>query len=105
MRVDKVLDKVDYELIPVEDHPNEQAWQIRILRGEFVETILRFGNIAFNETKQCLNFNFFIVSSPDPDLTVKNKDLQEFAARILEDVLDIAHKQGRLAMREKQIDE
>ena len=101
LNVDRLLEKVDYELSPVDGHPNDQSWQVRLLRGEYVETVIRFGNIAFNPELQCLNFNFFIVSSPDPDLTVKDKDLQEHVARVLEQILDKAQQEGYLMTKEQ----
>lgn len=99
--LDKVSEGVDYSLIPVEDSPNEQAWDVRILRGEFVETVIRYGNVAFNEVKDCLTFNFKVVFSPDGDLTSENVDLQEFAADILEDILEKAHAEGWLITQER----
>ena len=44
INVDKLSEGVDYELIPAPD--NEQAWNIRVLTGPFVETIVQFGAIS-----------------------------------------------------------
>ena len=49
INVNKVSEGVDYELIPVEYVDNEAAWDLRILRGEFTESVLRYGTIAFDE--------------------------------------------------------
>lgn len=85
----------DYELVPVEDEKgNQQAWHVRILEGDFVETIVSLGNIAFDGENDCLKFNFMIQSSPDPDLTEENLDLQENMADILEDILEVAIEDG-----------
>ena len=52
--VDKVSEGIDYKLVPVEDSPNDQAWDVRILRGEFVETVIRYGNVAFDGSRIAL---------------------------------------------------
>ena len=82
----KKTEGVDYELIPSEE--NEKAWNVRILKGDFVETILQYGAIRFNEDEDNLNFNFFVISSPDEDLTEENEYLQYEAASILGEVLE-----------------
>ena len=48
LNLDKVSEGVDYSLIPVEDSPNDQAWDVRILRGDFTETVIRYGNVALD---------------------------------------------------------
>jgi len=95
---------IDYELTPAEDVENEQAWDVRILRGPFTETVIRFGNIALNETEGCLNFNFMIISTPDDSLTEDREDLQNFAADILESVLENAYTDGQLVENERTTD-
>lgn len=94
LNLDKVSEGVDYRLIPVEDSPNDQAWDIRILRGDFTETVIRYGNVAFNEIKDCLTFNYKVIYSPDTVLTSDDLQLQELAADILEDILETAHAEG-----------
>jgi len=90
---------IDFELIPTDDD-NSQGWDIRILKGDFVETIIRFGNISFNGPLKCLNFNFTIIYSPDDSLSVSNVELQEFVGSILETVLDEAAGNGSLATKD-----
>ena len=101
LNLEKVCEGIHYQLIPVEDHPNEQAWHIRILRGQFTETVISYGNISFDGTRDCLTFNFIVVYSPDSDLTSENVELQEFAADILEDILETAHAQGWLVTEDR----
>jgi hypothetical protein len=86
---------IDYDLVPADDGDgNKQAWDVRFTEGDFVETVIRYGNIAFEN--DCLKFNFVIQSSPDGDLTEENVDLQEFAADVLESILEEAAKDGSL---------
>ena len=100
----KASEDIDYELTPTEDVENEQAWDVRILRGPFTETVIRFGNIALNETEGCLNFNFMVVSSPDETLNEDREDLQVFVGDILESVLENAIANGSLLENERTTD-
>lgn len=95
---------IDYELIPCDEIENEQAWDIRVLRGEFVETVLRFGNISFNPVDDCLNFNFLVISSPNETATTENESLQIFAGDILQSVLEIAIENESLMTKENDED-
>ena len=95
---------VDYELTPCDQVENDQAWDIRVLRGEFVESVLRFGNISFNEENDCLNFNFLVISSPNSSATEENETLQIFDGDILQSVLEDAIKKDALLTKEKDED-
>ena len=98
MNLDKVSEGIDYELVPA-DADNDQAWDIRILKGDFVETVIRFGNIAYNAENDCLNFNFKIIYTPDDYLTTEDQRLQITAGDILEDVLESAIAKDALLTR------
>lgn len=84
VRIPGMLEEnIDYELIPVE----EEHWHIRIKQGDFVESVISFGAIKVNEKTDSLNFDFKLHSSPDPDLTVDDEDLQRYTGKILESVM------------------
>lgn len=100
INVNKVSEGIDYELIPCADSDNDQAWDVRILTGDYVETVVRFGNIALNGEMNCLNFNFIIISTPDGELTTENVALQEHVGAILEDVLERAMADGNVNLKE-----
>ena len=104
MSLQAVSEDVDYELIPCDDVGNEQAWDVRILRGDFVESVIRFGNLKVNEEQGCLNFNFLVVSSPDADVTVENVELQEYAGVVLESILENAIANDALLTKEHDED-
>lgn len=104
MSFQKVSEGIDYELTPSEDVENEQAWDVRVLRGPFVESVFRFGNIALNEEQGCLNFNFMIISTPDETLTEEREDLQIYVGDILESVLENAIADGQLVQNERTTD-
>lgn len=94
---DKMIEGVDYELTPSGTGEVEQAWDVRVLRGDFVETVLRFGNISFDGDNDCIKFNFVIVSSPS-DTNEDDPDMQEVAGAILETILEEAANAGSLVL-------
>lgn len=83
----KLNENKDYQFIPV-DRNGQESWDIRILEGDFTETVFYFDKLQVTEDGDHLSFNFKIVSTPDPDLTVDNKDLQQYAGMILYDILE-----------------
>ena len=86
-----MIEGTDYELVIVDDDDN--AWACRILTGSFNETVIKFGAIAINEDDH-LNFNFYIVETPDEYLTVDNEKLQETAAELLMAIFDTCVEEG-----------
>lgn len=74
----------DYDLIPLDN--DTDAWGVRILTGQFTETVIKYGNIGFEGEgdDMVMKFNFDIISTPDDDLEVEsNTELQELARNIL----------------------
>ena len=102
INLDKVSEGIHYELTPVEENPNEQAWHVRILEGEFAETVITFGNVALHEDGDHLSFNFALVSSPDDTLNEDYEPLQNFAAEILEDIMERAIADGSIAFKDQE---
>lgn len=80
----KMHENVDYELIPTEN----EFWQIRILSGDFVETVIQYGTLKVVDDH--LKFNFDIISSPIVDLDKENKGLQSVTKDILFSLLEDA---------------
>jgi len=96
--MNKLIEGQDYALAPPSAADNDQAWDVRILEGDFAETVIRFGNIAFDGKNDCLTFNFVIVSTPDDELTTESVELQNRAADILASVLEEAAASGSLVL-------
>tara|TARA_Y200000002_G_scaffold377952_1_gene384419 strand:+ start:1994 stop:2290 length:297 start_codon:yes stop_codon:yes gene_type:complete len=95
-----MIELKDYELIPSDE--DEQAWNVRALTGKFNETILRFGSIAFNESKEgVMTFNFHIVYSPDDNITTENVELQEYAGDLLQAIIRDGIETGSVITKEK----
>lgn len=99
----KHKENVTYQLIPGPDFA--QNWHIRILEGNFVETVIEVGTISFNEANDnVLTFNFEIVETPDNSLTVDNIELQVLVGEVLEEIItsSIENNDGTIQMKEKE---
>jgi len=90
----------DYQLIPA-DVDNDQAWEIRILKGEFIETVIRYGNVSIDGPTDSIRFSFTISQTADDDLTVDNNDLQEVAGKILGDLIENHIERGTISLEDK----
>lgn len=84
----RMVENVDYELVPGEG----ENWDIRILSGDFVETVLQYQKLTVSEDEEYIRFNFDVLSSPVEDLTSENVGLQEYAACILSSIIENAAK-------------
>lgn len=73
----------DYELAPGDD----DHWYIRILKGEFSETVFRFGVIKVSEDGEYLKYDANVISTPDEDLDENNEDFQQLTGDILLSVI------------------
>ena len=96
----RMLENKDYELVPSSD--DSTVWHIRILTGDYTETVVKFDAIAFNEVKDHFTFNFQIIESPDEGLSINNTDLHDVAARILEDIIERGQKEGWVKLEDKK---
>lgn len=82
-----LVENKDYQFIPV-NRDGSESWDIRILEGEFVETVFYFNKLQVAEDGEHLKFNFDIVSSPNPDLNTEYEGLQEYVGMILYNILE-----------------
>lgn len=76
----------DYELIPGQG----ENWDVRLLEGPFPETVVAFNQLKVSDDGEHLRFNFDLISSPDPDLTEENEELQQHMADVLNAILENA---------------
>ena len=81
----------DYELVP----NNNDGWDIRILTGDYVETVFTFGKIVVMESEEGLSFDFEVVSTPDPDLTAEDWGLQKYVGNVLYDIITRSVKEEK----------
>ena len=90
----------DYELIPAEGMPD--AWAVRILKGDYVESVIVYNSIAFNEVKDCLTFSFSVISSPDDEVSSDNEDVQSYAAKLLEHIIERGLEEGFVQFEDRE---
>ncbi len=100
---DRLCEGVHYELTPATQmiEGNDMAWDIRILEGPFVETVIRFGDIKFGEDDM-MHYSFIVVSSPNPEITADNcPELQEYSGQILLSVIEKAIENDAFLIKER----
>lgn len=79
-------ENVTYSLVPGES--GDQHWLVRFTEGPFAETVIQYGAIKLvPEDEGKISFNFFVESSPDPNLTSEDVDLQLWSGDVLEEIL------------------
>ena len=101
--LDKLSEGVHYEIIPQTD--DTRGWDVRLLE-EYPETVIRYGKVAFDGKRDALTFNYDIVSSPDPDLSVEtNLTFQEYCGRILSNIIEQSISEGTLLAQDKDTGE
>ena len=101
--LDKLSEGIHYEIIPQTD--DIRGWDVRLLE-EYPETVIRYGNVAFDGKRDALTFNYEIVSSPDPDLEVEtNLTFQEYCGRILSSIIDKSITDGSMIAQDKDTGE
>jgi len=83
----KKTENVDYQLVPIEG--DKDAWGVRILKGDFIETVISYVAVSFNEVKDHMSFNFDVISSPYDLATTDNEELQVLAGEILTDIIEV----------------
>ena len=94
---------VHYEIIPQTD--DTRGWDVRLLE-EYPETVIRYGNVAFDGKRDALTFNYDIVSSPDPDLQIENNlTFQEYCGKILSNIIEQSITDGSLLAQDKDTGE
>lgn len=94
----------DYELVTNDEYTD--AWAIRILKGDFVESIVMISAIELNEKQENVSFNFRILSTPDPGVVRKdNVKLQEYVADIIYSVIETGLDEGFVELKERSVNE
>ena len=104
--LETLSEKVHYDIIPAS---SKDGWNVRLLE-KYPETVISYGNIEFlgkdkNDKDGKLAFNFIIVSTPDPDLSVNDLTLQRYCGRILSAILDTAVSDGSMVAHDRNTDE
>lgn len=72
-----------FELIPGDDN----YWKIRILQGDFIECVVTYGKISFDEQNLTVKFDFTLDYTPDTDVTSNDPALQNVVGKILHSIM------------------
>ena len=96
----QMKENFDYQLIPLED--DLESWGVRFLRGDWIETVVRYDAIALDQDEKCLKFNFTILKSPQKDISTEDRDLQIFAGKVLESVIESGLADGSVELQEEE---
>ena len=72
-----------YQLIPGDDN----YWKVRILEGDFIECVITYGKISFNEQNHTVKFDFTLDYTPDTDVTSEDPELQKVVGYILHSIM------------------
>ena len=100
--LDKLSEGIHYEIIPQTD--DTRGWDVRLLE-EYPETVIRYGNVAFDGKRDALTFNYDIVSSPDPDLQIENNLTFQEYCKILSNIIEQSITDGSLLAQDKDTGE
>ena len=92
-----LIENDHYELIPSKE--SDEAWDIRFLKGEYVESVVSIGTIKVGEEVaggdgNRLTFDFNISYSPDDTLTEDDEDFQEYVGKILLHIIEDSIKRS-----------
>jgi len=94
-------ENVTYQLVPGSE--GDQHWLVRFMEGPYTETVIQYGAISINETGAgVMNFNFFVESSPDSELTSEDVGLQEWAGDVLQEILRQGVEEGSVDLSDKE---
>ena len=98
----KLTENVDYEFIPALNDP--QAWNVRFLTGDFLETVVEYGRIRIDNTNDDpqITFDFKIKSTPYPDLVEGNEYLQDCVGEMLVSIIENGIEKKELMIRESK---
>lgn len=96
----ELQENIDYVLTPLKE--SEDAWGVRFMTGDYVETIIQYNTIAVNEIKDQLTFNFRIVSTPDTDLSESDVNLQKHVAAVLEAIIEVGLTDGSVELNNRE---
>jgi len=98
-----MIENVDYVFIPSDHDKQSNRWDVRIMTGDYVETVISYGTIKWDGPKEQLSYSYEIISTPVDGLEKKDPDFLENAVTpILADILKNANDRGYLEKKEEQ---
>ena len=83
----------DYELIIDDAYKN--AWAVRFLTGDFVETIIMIHAIKIVEETESLSYSFKVLQTPDPGVARQdNVKLQDLVGEVIYSIIETGLEEG-----------
>ena len=90
LNLDKPSEFLDYKLDPVVVD-GVDAWNVNLLRQPYNDVVIRYNNVKVDGDNQQITFNFEVIDTPNVNVyNTANTELQQFAAEVLEDILEAA---------------
>lgn len=92
LNLDKPCEFIDYKLEPVVVD-GVDAWNVNLLRQPYNNVTIRYDNVKVDADNAQITFNFDVIDTEDTSVyNIENTGLQQFAAEVLQDILDAAIK-------------
>lgn len=90
LNLDKPCEFIDYKLEPVVVD-GVDAWNVNLLRQPYNNVTIRYDNVKVDADNAQITFNFDVIDTEDTSVyNIENTGLQQFAAEVLQDILDAA---------------
>lgn len=96
----KPLDQVDYKVIPLVDIPDEDAWQVELLRGEYKGKKMVFTSIEYDGKKQTIRFLFDVINADDTP-EILTPELEDYGFAILHDIIKKGIADGSVVLNDQ----
>ena len=92
LNLDKPCEFIDYKLEPVVVD-GVDAWNVNLLRQPYNDVTIRYNNVKVDADNAQITFNFDVIDTEDTSVyNIENTGLQQFAADVLEDILEASIK-------------
>ena len=92
LNLDKPCEFIDYKLEPVVVD-GVDAWNVNLLRQPYNNVTIRYDKGKVDADNAQITFNFDVIDTEDTSVyNIENTGLQQFAAEVLQDILDAAIK-------------
>ena len=92
LNLDKPCEFIDYKLEPVVVD-GVDAWNVNLLRQPYNDVTIRYNNVKVDADNAQITFNFDVIDTEDTSVyNIENTGLQQFAAEVLEDILEASIK-------------
>ena len=92
LNLDKPCEFIDYKLEPVVVD-GKDAWNVNLMRAPYNDVTVRYNNVTIDGQEGVIKFNFDVIDTPDAKVyNIENTGLQQFAADVLEDILEASIK-------------